>query len=281
MNPKNTLIVAPNAGFCNRLRTMVSAIYLAEKLGMNIEHLWIGTSYECGCVHVQKIHDKSFEYFFKETVNRCDYTNMKHKVNKVYTEWLPHNKFYPFQSYGQKLLKINVLYNLKLVNETMNASENFLIETSYINNLNINKEDKYNIYKKYFIPRDYFTNEINKISDTEKNMIGIHIRKGDFKIYFPETQIDDEKIIQWIDNIETKIVFCSDDKAYEHKMRQRIKNPVITTYDSNMDIDFLDFLLLSRCIKVYGTAKSSFSEEAAYFGNAEYIPLTQDFFVNT
>ena len=46
MNPNNTkkiLIIAPNAGFGNRLRTMASAIYLAEKLNMNIEHLWLGT----------------------------------------------------------------------------------------------------------------------------------------------------------------------------------------------------------------------------------------------
>ena len=33
---KNTLIIAPNAGFGNRLKTMVSAIYLSEKLNMKL-----------------------------------------------------------------------------------------------------------------------------------------------------------------------------------------------------------------------------------------------------
>ena len=38
---KKTIIIAPNAGFGNRLRSMVAAIYLSEQLNMEIEHLWI------------------------------------------------------------------------------------------------------------------------------------------------------------------------------------------------------------------------------------------------
>ena len=278
MNSKKTLVVAPNAGFCNRLRTMVSAIYLSEKLDMNIEHLWIGTQYRCANNNIQAIHNKSFEYFFKESVKRCDYKNMTNKVNKVYTEWMPTtnpNAWYNFQSYGQKLLQTQIALDLKLVNEMMDTSEDFLIETSYINNLSITKEDKTRIYNKYFIPRDEFLDKINKIEMNE-NTIGISIRKGDFKIYFPETQIEDEIILNWLNNMNSKIVFCSDDKEYEREIRQKIKNAIIPNFNGT-DIDFLDFLLLSKCKKIYGTQKSSFSEEAAYFGGVEYIPLTRDF----
>ena len=280
MHSKKTLIIAPNAGFCNRLRTMVSAIYLAEKLEMNIQHLWIGTQYRCANDNIQEIHNKSFEHFFKESINQCNYKNMEKEVNKVYTEWMPTtnpNAWYNFQSYGQKLLQTQNYLELSLVNEKMDSSENFLIETSYINNLKITKEDKNRIYKKYFIPRDKFLNEINKIDEIHENTVGISIRKGDFKIYFPETQIDNEIIMKWLNNMNRKILFCSDDKEYEREMREKITNAIIPNFAGN-DIDFLDFILLSKCVKIYGTQKSSFSEEAAYFGGVEYIPLTKDFF---
>jgi hypothetical protein len=208
---------------------------------------------------------------------------MEKEVNKVYTEWMPTtnpNAWYNFQSYGQKLLQTQNCLELSLVNEKMDASENFLIETSYINNLKITNEDKNRIYTKYFIPRDKFLNEIDEI---DANTIGICIRKGDFKICFPETQIDDEIIIKWLNNMNNmnnmnnKILFCSDDKEYEKEMRQKINNAIIPNFSGN-DIDFLYFILLSKCGKIYGTQKSSFSEEAAYFGGVEYIPLTKDFF---
>jgi len=203
---------------------------------------------------------------------------MINKVNKVYTEWMPTTnpyEWYNFQSYGQKLLQSQTALNLNLVHEKMDTSEDFLIETSFINNLSITKEDKTRIYNKYFIPRDEFLDEINKVEMNE-NTIGIVIRKGDFKKFFPETQIDDEIIMNWLNTINSKIVFCSDDKEYEREIREKIKNAIIPNFNGN-DIDFLDFLLLSKCNKIYGTKNSSFGEEASYFGGVEYIPLTKDF----
>jgi hypothetical protein len=274
---KQTIIIAPNAGFCNRLRAMVSAIYLSEKLDMNIEHLWIGTPYRCANGNIQEIHDKSFNYYFEENIKSCDYKNVINNINKVYTEWMPtgiQSEWYIFQSYGQKLLQISNFLDLNLIGENMDTTESFLIETSYLNNLKITREDKTRIYKKYFIPRDIFLNETN----INENLIGISIRKGDFKIYFPETQMDDEIIMKWINKINNKIFFCSDDKVYEKNMRNQIKNSFKPIYNRNDDNDFIDFILLSKCIKIYGTQKSSFSEEASHFGSVEYIPLTQEFF---
>lgn len=278
---KNTLIIAPNAGFGNRLRTMVSAIYLSEKLNMKLEHLWIGTKYRCAYSHIQNIHDKSFEYFFKESVPRCDYKDMRNKVNKVYTEWMPEarpNAWYHFQSYGQKLLQTSVLLDLKLVNETMDNSENFLIETSYIN-LNISKEDKARIYSQYFIANDQFLSRINIL---EKDTIGISIRMRDFLKYFPESKFDETKIIKWLKTFEQPVLLFSDDVSYAKKMRQQLNNPVIPMFendlDTNNDNSFLEFLMLSKCSRLYGTELSSFCEEAANYGNIDYTPLNKDFF---
>jgi len=274
-NSKKTMIIAPNAGFCNRIRTMVSAIYLAEKLNMNIEHLWIGTKYRCSNPNIQKAHDKTFEHFFKESIKRCDYKTIANEVNRVYTEWLPCNNpyaWYNFQSYGQNLIKPTVVSGLDLVNEQMDASENFLIETSYINNLTITKEDKYKIYNKYFTPRDHFLDRITNLNEIDENTIGIHIIKGEF---------EDEIIKRWLTSIDNKVLLFSDDKQYIEEMRTFLKTPFIPIIPSiNDDNDYLEFLLLSKCKVIYGTDKSLFAEEASYFGGCEYIPLTQDLFDN-
>lgn len=274
-NFKKTMIIAPNAGFCNRIRTMVSAIYLAEKLNMNIEHLWIGTKFRCSDPNIQKAHDKSLEHFFEERVKRCDYKTIANEVNRVYTEWLPSNNpyaWYNFQCYGQQLLQPTVISELVLVNEQMDASENFLIETSFINNLEITKEDKYKIYNKYFIPRHHFLDRITNLNEIDENTIGIHIIKKEF---------EDEIIKRWLTSIDNKVLLFSDDKQYTEEMRTFLKTHFIPIIPSiNDDNDYLEFLLLSKCKVIYGTDKSLFAEEASYFGGCEYIPLTKDLFDN-
>ena len=276
-NEKKTLIIAPNGGFGNRLRTMVSAIYLAEKLNMNIEHLWVGTQHKCAFKHIQDIHDKSFEHFFKESIKRCDYNTMVKHVNKTYTEWMPNSNphaWHNFQSYGQKLLETSVLSNLDLVNEQMNNSENFLIETTYINNLKITDKEINHIYAKYFIPRDEFTNKLNNV---EINTIGISIRKGDFESYFPDSVIENSVMVKWLKSLDNPVLLFSDDDNYAEEMRKYLKNPIRPMLEGD-DTFFLSFLLLSKCSKIYGTLSSSFSEEASKFGGVEYVALTKDFF---
>lgn len=280
---KKTIIIAPNAGFCNRLRSMVAAIYLSEQLNMEIEHLWIGIPYICANDNIQKIHDKSFHYYFKDNIKKCNYVNWINKINTVYTEWEPNNSgWYYVQCYGQKLLEINNLKEVNELKQDMNSSESFLIETSHLNHLNISIIDKTRIYQKYFIPKDIFLQKIENLFSFLKNesIIGISIRKGDFIYYFPETQIQEDLLENWIKTLPNKVFFCSDDKNYQEQMRKKIPNHISLNHNEKEDQDFLDFILLSKCSKIYGTQKSSFSEEAAYFGGTEYISLNKDFFQN-
>jgi len=276
---KKILIIAPNGGFGNRLRTMVNAIYLAKKLKMDIQHLWLGTEFKCTYDHIQYIHDKSFNNFFKSTIKGYDYINMKNTVKKVYSEWMPKKYWYSYQCYGQKLLTIDNICELNLVNEEMNNSEDFLIETTFINNLKINEEEKHKIYKNYFIPNDIF---INKLELLPENTIGISIRRNEFLDYFPESEIDKNIIINWLSSIENPVLLFSDDREYQEEMRKYLKIPIIPNYESipHEDNFFLGFLQLSKCLKLYGTYMSSFCQEAAYFGGVEYIPLKKDFFIN-
>lgn len=266
---------------------MVSAIYLADKLNMNLEHLWIGIPWFCLLSHIQSIHDKSFEYFFKPAIRRCDYKHMKNQLNKAYSEWIEPPFYwhqfqsygwYQFQSYGQKILDITVTNDLSCVNETMDTTENFLIETTYIENLSITRTDKTNIYKKYFIAHDNFLNELSIIP---LNTIGISFITKDFYCYFPDSKIQNEVLIKWLSSINSPVILFSDDTNYQLEMRKYLKEPIVRNFENNDVTDdngFLQFLQLSRCSKLYGTTMSSFCEEAAYFGGVEYTPLTKEFF---
>lgn len=270
---KKQIIVAPNGGFGNRIRVLNSAIHLAEKLNMDIEHLWIGTEYKCAFPHVQEIHNKSFEYYFEESIKKCDYKACV--VKKAYSEWSPGpGSWHSTQSYGQTLLGIKNLMNLKLIDETMDTSENFLIESSWINH-NLTNEEKHAIYSKYFIPRGKFINQLEPI---EPGTIGISIRRGEFLNYFPEAKLDEQQLIAWLKTFENPVFLCSDDKQYVQEMRINLKKPVVFKFEENLeDRGFLEFLALSKCSRIYGSIKSSFAEEAAFFGGKEYVALSNSF----
>ena len=156
----------------------------------------------------------------------------------------------------------------------MNNSENFLIETTYINNLKITDKEINMIYAKYFIPRDEFTNKLNKV---EKNTIGISIRKGDFESYYPDSVIENSVMVKWLKSLDDPVLLFSDDDNYAEEMRKYLKNPVSPILEGE-HMFFLSFLLLSKCSKIYGTLSSSFSEEASKFGGVEYVALSKDFF---
>jgi hypothetical protein len=165
------------------------------------------------------------------------------------------------------------------VNEKMDTSESFLIETTAIPNLSITRDDKINIYKKYFIPHDHFVDNLNIL---DANTIGISIRMKVFYWYFPDSKIQDEVMIKWLSALDVPVVLFSDDRDYQIEMRKYLKHPIIPNFETNNeyanDMWFLQFLQLSKCSKLYGTFLSSFCEEASYFGGVDYTPLTKDFF---
>jgi hypothetical protein len=242
---KKTIIIAPNAGFANRLRAMAGAIWLAEKLNMNLEHLWIGSPYKCcSYKHIQDIHDKSFEHFFKESIPRCDYNIMKNHVKRAYNSDMPGSNpscWYNFQSYGQKLLDIPDVMKLNLVSKNMDTSENMLIETSHFKNLKITDEDMYKVYSKYFIPHDHYISLLDKMPP---NTIGISIRCNyDFMHSFPQSKINENLLINWLKTIEQPVLFFSDNLTLRDKMRKHIKHPIIPRFESikNNDNGFLSF----------------------------------------
>ena len=278
VSPKKTMIVAPNGDLAHRMRTMASTLYLANKLGMQFEHLWQGTRYQCAFPNIQEVHNKSFEYYFQKRaeIQQCDITKRKNMVNIVYTEWMPNdspNSWYSFQSYGQKLLQPIAQLNLALTNQEMNVSDHFLIETTHMNHLQIPKEDKHAIYKEYFQPNTRFATKLQDIP----NAIGVALRTNhDFAFYFPQSVIEDAVLENWVRTLEGPVYLVCDNVQKQTLLRKCLQNPIVPSFHEQET--FLQFLQLTKCSKIYGTVKSAFAEEAAIFGNVEYLPLTQDMF---
>jgi hypothetical protein len=273
---KKILFVAPNGEFANRIRTMASAIYLANKLHMNIEHLWQGLPYKCAFPQIQDTHNKSFEYYFKQSVPRCDVSQWKTMITSVYTEWMPNpnpQSWYHFQNYGQQLLQPISQLDLSLAHEEMIVNDNFLLETTHMNHMNIRKKDMHAMYRRFFQPNDCFLKKLMPVQTT----IGIALRTNpEFVMYFPESVIENLVLFKWLASFTGPVFLICDDLQKQTGMRKYLKCPIVPTYnESDM---FLNFLQLSKCSKLYGTSKSAFAEEAAVFGNIEYIPLNKEFF---
>jgi hypothetical protein len=93
--------------------------------------------------------------------------------------------------------------------------------------------------------------------------------------YFP-----DDVLFAWLDRLQGHVVLFSDDKAFQAEARKRLKHPVSCKFETTAqppeNLAFLEFLTLSRCSAVCGTLKSSFSKQAAIYGNIPYTPITEE-----
>lgn len=269
------IVISPQAGFCNRLRAMCSAIFLAEKNNIKIAHMWDGKSFQIQPFnYINIIQNKPFEYFFVNTIPV--YSENYKNINICYTEWMPNDAWYQFQSYGQ--IKLNIK-NLKLINNIPynNINESFLIESA-LDFLNLSKQDKFNIYSKYFIPNNNFLIHLENIPN---DTIAIHIRcNNSFLDYHPKSKINNINFFNFISKIDNNVLLLSDNNEFKNIARKYLKKPLISKYENieipDEDKAFLDFLSLSKCKKIYGTFQSSFAEEASNFGNSEYIAITND-----
>lgn len=154
------------------------------------------------------------------------------------------------------------------------------------------------IYLQYFNilkPSNEITNIINHFTNKyfNNNMIGIHIRRGDFLVYNPEkydrNSHTNEKFFNEIDkliqkNNKIKIFLTSDDKETEklfinkYNINKNIQNndsdsdnDTIITFPNDNDVRdektaLIIILLLAKCKTLILSKLSSFSELAWWFG---------------
>jgi hypothetical protein len=271
-----TLVISPMAGFGNRLRTLAGGILTAEKFGLKPYHLWDGGEYETVgkyraqvMAHVQATHDNGFEFYFDPNIpvytgdapeiyyNNCDES----------TGWF-HYQNYAYKRFGVK--------NVNLIDGTNNITSKSVCIEGSIAAYPFPDQEYTRVYKKFFVPKGVF---LEKVPSLPENTIGIAVRNAyDFRFFFGGGVIEEDGLRPFLESFDGPVLIVSDDNDYAVRLRTFLKNPIHLSFEkteTNASVrGFLEFLTLSRCSKVFGFKDSSFAEQAALFGGAEYEVLS-------
>lgn len=266
MNP--IIVISPHGGFGNRLRVLCSGRLYAERHGCRLEHMWDGGPYACAFPHIQKVHDRGFSYFFEDQLA----THKGVAPLRCYSEWMPTPGYgwWHRQNYGQSKLRCTDVVPLSTLPAI--PTESMMIETTR-RVVPQTAAESHDIYRRFFIPRERFLRELPTLPE---GTVGISVRRSEFLHYFPEAVVAVEALHAWLRSFETPVVLFSEDKEFLRTARTYLNCPVVCAFASinPEDLAFFEFLTLAKCTHIYGTASSSFAEEAALFGNVPYTPIT-------
>lgn len=161
--------------------------------------------------------------------------------------------------------------------------------------------DEFLPYFKYIIPSQdiqymvyAFMNKY-KESFERAEIIGVHIRKGDYKVSFDGRQYistEDKfikEIVQLLEiNSNYKFLLCTENEETENKFKNTFNEGTIICFpkkfrgrksSNSIKEAFVDMLLLSKCPIIIGTFLSTFTEVAWWFGECKaqvIIPGIED-----
>lgn len=225
------------AGLANRLRALVSAICAAEDIGSPLQICWAKEP-GCGALFTDIfMHDDSFEILTTpmESVRMC----------LSPADWEKEKRRDPIRlkSYGQfhqtdASRWIARLQQLKPLPEFLKVAT-------------------------YMVP---------------EHTIGVHIRRTDNTVSLRDSPTKEflRRMRDYAD--DTRFFLATDDPAEAKTMQEAFGDRIIhgaTAYERHsvvgVQVAFLDFLCLSKCSEILGSAGSSFSEMAAAYGSK---PLT-------
>lgn len=120
--------------------------------------------------------------------------------------------------------------------------------------------------------------EINSKVHLSSGAVGVHVRRSDH-VYATRTSTN-SAFFHLVDCLPSNqnIFLCTDDEDVEHEFRQRYRSRMLTNPKKSRNRDTergmieaaIDLALLSRTKLIYGSANSTFSRCASFWGN---IPL--------
>ena len=272
------LVISPQGGLGNRMRSTCSALLLAELTHRKPFIYWKamdgGTS---AFAHVKAIQETSFSTFFEPKLE--EFTDTE-EVNICYTEWLPGDHWYTFQSFAQTSLPVRNRKRLASCADEIMSDESqvILVETSLPLILSSYSKEQWQrmlslTYRKYFVPKKRYLDIVYQLPCLG---VGISVRRGEFLQYFVEARQDLQDIVTWIGELKKKhdkIILFSDEEVTRSFLQSKTGCP--WGFDrrglSALEQGFVEFLVLSlRCSFIYGTPKSSFAQEASLFGSVPY-----------
>lgn len=254
---KPAIVATCPAGLGNRMKCMVSTIKKAQEQE-KMPLLYWPVNDRCGCTYDDLFKHKPFARELDEE----ELDKLKSNV-----DGLEINKTWTFTSRDEEPL------NFKF------------------NKLTQKQRDEFVDYFKEFEP----TQEIEDVIDViyykysedlaAGNVIGVHIRKGDYNVSFDGRQhISTEKgfIFKMYDLLELnpdyKFLLCTEDKETEEKFEKLFGKDKIIYFHKRargrgdvaaMKEALIDLYLLSKCDILLGTFLSTFSEVAWWIGGCK------------
>lgn len=277
------LVYEPFGGLCNRLRNMDYIFGVKDSFQLDETVLFWFNDRNCGC-NVEDLFSLPVRYqnksFPKKSIKECrenkDYfglivsirNNILYKsIQKQYQKYLIDDADYQYDS--NKMLEV--------------MSKQFgEAGTVYFKGCHNPKHER--DYSWLTFNSDIINRSISAV-DEQTDYVSVHIRRTDHKqcIFESPTYV----FFDFMDGLvaakdNQKIYLATDDESVYEKAKERYGNHLIPRKPMELSrsskqgiIDAaVEFLILSRSRKVFGSSSSSYSEEAAYYGKVPFEILT-------
>ena len=277
------ITLLPNAGLCNRMRAIDSALALSQIDHHPLKIYWEKNS-GLNCRFCDLFEPLPKELVALKEVNRKPYAfyNYKQVNNSVAREVL--------RRYQQRRFDMTVyIEEMKgLIQEGYNFEElkkyrSVLIET----HSRFFYPQQGHMYQ-HFKPLSFILKRIDEISEPfSNNTVGVHIRRADHLKSIKDSPLDlfiqvMSKEVQM--NEHTNFFVASDDQEVKTSLIKLFGNKVIMSTSQKSERNtksgiigaVIDLYVLSRTAKVFGSYGSSFSHTACHISDIEEIIVKED-----
>lgn len=257
MNNKTIIIVQPQGGLCNRMRTICGAASLANKIHGELKVIWT--------------KDASLNIAFGEIFESFPYKVIEVQLNSLQYKLLYH--WYK-DVCRYKILDDAWIYKFARGKhfdtwcKLMDQRGFFIISSA-----DILFDGDYKIFK----PNSRTLQMLNTVC-CDKSTIGIHIRRTDneMSIKHSPTQLFLRRVREELHaNPDAKFYFATDDPVEEEQFLSEFGDHILVYKKHSLDRNdpmaikdaVIDLYNLSQCRKILASYYSSFSDVAALWGN--------------
>ncbi|NJO68609.1 MAG: hypothetical protein HC830_04440 [Bacteroidetes bacterium] len=268
--------IRPQAGLANRMRSLDSAIKMAEDYKKELIIYWIRTpDFNC-----------SFSKLFKDPgtyklIEGSSRLRDNGRAQYLLQELLLSNIGIRYPQGYKRYIYHREMVDMKLnrdVNEVFSKGEPVFIQTD---TRFYKPESNYSFFKPSDEIEDKVGNFLNK--NLNANYIGIHIRRSDNiqSILNSPTELFIKYMKEESEKNPEVLFYLATDSPDEEKYLKTIFPNRIITRDKQLSRNnplaiqdaWIDLLILSRASRIFGSFYSSFSETAAAIGNVAFLQV--------
>lgn len=277
------VIINPIGGLANRMRAIASGISLCKELSITPEIIWpLNNDLNC---RFEKLFTIKEHLFYVRNINKISdliFYDEPRKKNLFLSPLFRKIKN-PSLYITDKEISRQYSDTNKSILEDIRSAGGCIILRSGLEFYDF----EHSLYKDVFRPRP----EIQDISDCilegidTNKLIGLHVRRTDNIVSIKKSPIElfKEAIKSEID-IDNGMMFylATDSEEVKQELKKEFGERIITfpneatrKTQSGIIEAYAEMINLSRCIKIYGSYWSSFSEAASMIDNSPLIKLVK------